>query len=212
MTFATGFPADWAYAAGILAALIGLAAYVPYFRDTLFGSTRPHRATWLIWALLSSISTASQAYEGATHSLWFSMGQSGATIVVFLMSIRGGMGSYLGRSDAPTLVAAALGIVLWVTTDSAVYALAIAIAVSALGGVATAVKAYRAPETETLSCWVLNFVAATLAVLVVGQPDPVLLAYPVYLFALYACIILAITAGRMRQRAQAPMPGRSLQQ
>lgn len=198
MTFGMALPAEWLAFAGLLAATLGALAYLPYLRDTLKGQTRPHRATWLIWAVLSSISTASQAYEGAGASLWFSGVQSMGTIAVFLLSIRLGMGSYLGRSDVPVLAGALAGLMLWALTDSAVYALGLSIGISALGGVATVAKSYRAPGTETLSCWYANLCASGLAILAVGQLSWVFLAYPVYLFGLYAAIITAIRLGRLQ--------------
>ncbi|KNG92274.1 hypothetical protein [Pseudaestuariivita atlantica] len=200
MTFGTILPADWVVLMGLTAAALGTLAYLPYLRDTLRGDTRPHRATWLIWAVLSSISTVSQAYEGATSSLWFSGVQSGGTIIVFLLSIRMGMGSYLSRADALTLLAAVCGLGLWYATEDAVYALTISISISALGGVATVLKSYREPGTETLSCWYLNLAAAGIAVIVVGEVNWVLLAYPAYLFGLYTAIITAILAGRAAGR------------
>jgi flagellar motor component MotA len=39
---------ELAPALGVLAALVGIADTIPYLRDTLSGSTRPHRGTWLI--------------------------------------------------------------------------------------------------------------------------------------------------------------------
>jgi hypothetical protein len=37
---------------GVLAGAIGVADMIPYVRDTLRGTTRPHRGTWLIWGAL----------------------------------------------------------------------------------------------------------------------------------------------------------------
>ena len=44
---------DVAPVLGVLAAVVGIADTIPYVRDTLRGSTRPHRATWLIWGTLA---------------------------------------------------------------------------------------------------------------------------------------------------------------
>jgi hypothetical protein len=37
---------------GLLAGVVGIADTIPYVRDTVRGSTRPHRGTWLIWSVL----------------------------------------------------------------------------------------------------------------------------------------------------------------
>jgi hypothetical protein len=39
-------------AAALLAALLAVIDTVPYVRDILRGTTRPQRATWLIWSVL----------------------------------------------------------------------------------------------------------------------------------------------------------------
>ena len=45
--------ADFAPLLGVLAGAIGFADMIPYVRDTLRGTTRPHRGTWLIWGALA---------------------------------------------------------------------------------------------------------------------------------------------------------------
>ena len=93
---------------------------------------------------------------------------------------------------------AGLGLALWAATDTAVYALAISITVSLLGGVVTVAKAYAAPHSETISMWLLSFVASAMALAAVGRVDPVLMAYPAYLLVLNGAIVLAILAGRAK--------------
>jgi hypothetical protein len=56
---------DLAPLLGIGAALVGIAATIPYVRDTLRGSTRPHRGTWLVWSVLAVVVCFSQEADGA---------------------------------------------------------------------------------------------------------------------------------------------------
>ncbi|WP_223424044.1 hypothetical protein [Tateyamaria pelophila] len=184
---------------GLLAGLVSIFAFAPYVRDTLALRTQPQRASWFIWSVLSSITLCSQIYEGATSSLWFVAIQAASTVFIFILSISRGTGSLLNASDACMLIAAGIGVLLWIMTDTTAYALAIVIAVSSLGGVATIKKAYRDPGSETMSTWVMSFCASALAVLAVGEPSWVLLAYPVYLFVLYGVIVLATKLGHTRK-------------
>ena len=189
---------------GITAAALSTFAYLPYIRDTIAGRTKPQRASWLIWSVLSLIAFFSQIFEGATSSLWFAGVQAGATVIIFVLSIWVGKGRFLSHSDYLILAAAALGLVLWYQTDNAAYALAITISISLLGGLATAVKAYHDPESETLMTWVICFIASVFAALSVGAVDFTLLAYPLYLFLLNLSFIVAIAAGRARTKSVAP--------
>lgn len=183
---------------GILAAILSTAAYLPYIRDTARGQTRPHRASWLIWTVLSAIAFASQVYEGATSSLWFAGVQSLATAIIFALSLRFGTGPFLNRKDMIVLGMAAGGLVAWYWMETAIYALAISISISLLGGIVTITKAYYAPETETYATWIACLCASVLALLAVGSTNWVLLAYPLYLLTLNAAIVIAITLGRTR--------------
>lgn len=199
---------NWLAWAGLSAAVLSTIAYMPYIIDTVAGRTHPQRAAWLIWSVLGAISFFSQVSEGATASLWFSAVQVSGTIVVFVMSLFVGRGKLVNRSDCWILAAAAFGLFLWYETSSAVYALGIAISISLLGGVATVAKAYRAPQSETISMWVLSFVAAVFASVSVGGFDPLLLAYPVYLMVLNGAIVLAAQIGRTKRLGLPDVAGR----
>ena len=188
---------------GIASGVLSIFAFVPYILDTIARRTEPQRASWLIWAVLGSIAFMSQVFEGATSSLWFAGVQVASTIIILVLSIWVGTGKFLGKSDYMILVAASIGLLLWYFTDNAAYALAITISISLLGGMATIVKAYRDPESETLITWVVSLVASVCAILSVGVVDPTLLAYPLYLFTLYLGFIVAIVLGRARDKASA---------
>lgn len=194
-------------ACGLASAALSTCAYLPYMRDMIRGAARPLRSTWLIWTILSAISAAGNLSAGAGNSALFVCLQAGFTALIFLMSIRYGMGTFLQRSDLKILGAAAFGLCLWWITDSAVWALMIALGVSALGGFATILKTYRQPESEPVSCWAISSLAALLAIVSVGGLTPVLLAYPVYLFVLYSGILAAKALGVQAQSKKAqPQP------
>lgn len=128
--------------------------------------------------------------------------QVSGTITVFLLSIWLGVGGFLNRKDAVVLLLAAAGLVAWYLASTAVYALAITITISLLGGVVTIRKAYLNPESETLSTWGCSCIASVFALLAVGRFDPVIMAYPLYLFALNGAIVVAILMG---QRSALPL-------
>ena len=186
---------------GLMSALLSVCAYLPYIRDTLTGVTQPQRASWLIWSVLGSIALGSQIYEGATTSLWFAGIQVGATIVIFFLSLFQGRGAFCSPRDVLVLLAAGAGLILWVMTDTAVYALAITISISLLGGSVTVIKAYQDPTTETQSTWFLSCIASWFAILSVGGAHWILLAYPMYMFTLNGAIVLAIMLGRAVKNA-----------
>lgn len=191
---AFGLPGTLFFA--LLAAFLSVLAYLPYLRDTLAGSTRPHRASWFIWSVLASISFWSLLYEGAGVSLFFTGAQAGCTSVIFLLSLKCGQGRWITKADGLVLCAASVGLVAWALTDTAIYALALSITISLMGGSLTVLKAYRTPRSETLATWGMSFLASCAAIAAVQAWDPLRLAYPLYLFALNGAIVLAVLAGR----------------
>ena len=182
----------------VLALLLSLVAFSHYIRDTLTLQTQPQRASWLIWSTLSLIAFYTQITEGATTSLWFIGAQFACTFSIFMLSIWYGSGSYLSRRNITIFAAASFGLLLWYASDDASYALIMTITISAIGGYATITKAYRAPESETFSTWVLLAAASICGIASVGALDWVYLAYPVYLFGLYGSIVIAVVLGRSR--------------
>lgn len=184
---------------GIASAFLSTIAYLPYIIETVRGQTRPQRASWLIWSVLSMIAFASQVYEGATDSLWFAGAQVVGTFVIFLLSVPYGTGGFLSRKDCTVMLLALGGLVAWYFMETAVYALAITITISLLGGLVTISKSYHAPSSETTSTWILCFLASICAILSVGTVDWVILAYPMYLLTLNGAIVLAIWFGRTRR-------------
>lgn len=189
---------------GILSGLLSVFSYIPYIIDTIRRRTTPQRASWLIWSVLGTIAFFSQIHEGAGPSLWFSGVQISGTLTVFFLSIWIGAGHYLQKTDCMILCVAALGLLAWGFAETAVYALAISISISLIGGSVTVLKAYRDPDSETMSMWLVSFIASIFAALSVGGWNWVLLAYPLYLFTLYGAILGAMVLGRARRRMILP--------
>ena len=73
-----------------------------------------------------------------------------------------------------------------------------------MGSVPTVTKAYRDPDSETLTTWVASLIASACALLSVGKIDLIILAYPLYLFTLYLAFVTAILAGRRAQVTHKP--------
>ncbi len=184
---------------GLAAGAISALAYLPYVYATLTGRCRPQRASWLIWLVLGSVALFGQIVEGAGASLWFAAIQVAGAALVVLLSVRHGAGGFLSRGDRIVLALSALGLLTYFFTETAAYALAITISISSLGGMATVVKAFHFPNSETVSTWAANAGASLCALLAVGAPDALLLAYPLYMLVMNGAVVLAIYLGRNRR-------------
>jgi hypothetical protein len=176
----------------MFSAALSMAAFLPYIVNTLVGRTRPQRASWFIWSIMSTIAFFSQLAEGADTSRLFIGAQMCGTVAVFALSLFMGRGVLLQRTDIPFIAGAAIGLALKYMTDNPTYALVITIFINLLAGIPTIRKAYYDPASETLSMWTISLAASICGVLSVGSFDWILLAYPLYLVGLYAMIVGAM--------------------
>ena len=176
---------------GISAGLIGVADTIPYVRDTLRGSTRPHRGTWLIWGVLAVVVCLSQYADGASWSLIMAAVQAVLTTGIFVLSIRRGEGG-VSRVEQMMIAIAGAGVVGWIVADEPLVATACVVAADLLGAAMMVPKTYRDPESETLVTFAFASLGGALAAGAVGAVDVSLLLYPVYYCVINGAIALLI--------------------
>ena len=164
---------------GVLAGVVGVVDTVPYVRDILRGSTRPHRGTWFIWGLLAIVVCVSQRADGASWSLVMAGTQAVLTSFIFVLAIRRGEGG-LSATDGVLIAIAAGGMAAWVVVDEPIIATACVIAADLIAAAMMVPKVYRDPGSETLMTFALAGAGGALAVGAVGATDASLLCYPVY--------------------------------
>ncbi|MEK7185475.1 MAG: hypothetical protein AAB726_02530 [Patescibacteria group bacterium] len=182
---------------GYISAFLSVIMVAPYIRDIFLKETKPERASWFIWTVLTSIAFFSQLAKGATDSLWLSGGQTLAVLIVFILSTKYGVGG-LTKRDIKALIAAGIGLVIWYLTDEPAYALFIAIIIDAIGTFLTVIKAYQEPETETTSTFVMSGTSGIFGLLAVGSLNPILLAFPIYIIVANYSIVAAILLGKRK--------------
>jgi hypothetical protein len=191
---------------GLLAGVAGIADTIPYVRDTVHGSTRPHRGTWLIWSVLAMVVCLSQRADGASWSLVMAAAQAVLTSAVFLLSIRRGEGG-LSPADVLMITLAGAGVIGWIVSDEPVIATACVVAADLIGAAMMVPKTYRDPGSETLATFALASLSGALAAGAVGVPDPSLLLYPAY-FCLVNGAIAVLIHHRRSLLASLPRPPR----
>jgi hypothetical protein len=187
---------------GLAAALVAIAGTIPYVRDTLDGSTRPHRGTWLIWTLLSVLVFFSMRADGAGWSLVVAGMQVILNGLIFVLAARRGVGG-VSLTDRMMLAIAATGAIGWLVAGDPLVATAGVVAADLVGLAMMLPKTYRDPESETLATFALASVSGALATAAVGSVDPALLIYPIYLCVGNLGLALLIHRARLRQRPMA---------
>jgi hypothetical protein len=180
---------------GVLAAVVGVVDTIPYVRDTLAGTTRPHRGTWAIWGVLAIVVCVSQRADGASWSLIMAVVQAALTSLVALLSIRRGEGG-VRPIEVVMMAIAGVGVVGWLVAEEPVVATACVVAADLVGAAMMVPKTYRDPYSETLSTFALASVGGALAAGSVGGLDASLLLYPVYYCVVNAAISILLVHRR----------------
>jgi hypothetical protein len=179
---------------GVLGGLAGIADTIPYVRNTVRGTTRPHRGSWLIWSVLAGIACLSQRADGASWSVLMTATQAILTGLVFLLAIRYGEGG-VGTIDLLLIGFAGVGVVGWIISSDPFAALGCVIAADLIALAMMAPKVHRDPGSETLSTYALASVGGALAAGAVATPDVSMLLYPAYY-----CLVNAATAVLIHRR------------
>jgi hypothetical protein len=188
---------------GLLAGVLTVVDAIPYLRDVLRGSTRPHRGTWLIWSVLAVVAALSQRADGASWSLVMVVAQAATTTTIFVLAIRRGEGG-VSPGELVMIGLAGAGVAGWLIADEPVVATICVVAADLIGVALMVPKTWRDPASETLVTFVLGSLAGALAAGAVGELDASLLLYPVYYCLGNAAIALLIVSRAGSARPYSP--------
>jgi len=182
---------------GYISGIISVFCFLPYIRDILLKKTKPERASWLIWSVLGGIAFFSQLAKGASYSLWMPGVQTFWVMLIFLLSLKFGVGG-LSKRDLIALTIAVFGLVLWHFTKEPAFALFITIIVDAIGCFLTIMKVREDPKSETISTWLLSGLSGVFAALAVGSFNFILLIYPIYIWLVNWSVVAVILISSRR--------------
>lgn len=172
---------------GILAGLFSIAAYVPYIRSILKGETKPNRASWSIWTVVSLIIAVSYYAAGARETMWVIIAYVFGSSIISLLSIKHGEGGWT-PFDRKCVYIAGASLVLWGIFSSALIALFMNTLVDFSASMPTIRKAYHDPKGENRTAWVLFFLGSVLNVLAIREWTFVVAFYPVAMIIIIGTI------------------------
>lgn len=164
---------------GQIAGAIALISFVPYIISIFRYKTKPHRSSFAIWSLVGIVTIASYIAGGAHTAIWVGLVYAFFGTVVFLLSLKYGVGGF-SKLDIACMLGAVFGIVLWISTKDPKTALYTGIAVEVLGQIPTWRKSYLQPDTEDTFSWGMDSFAALLNLFAITSLKPQILVYPVW--------------------------------
>jgi hypothetical protein len=185
---------------GACGALVVAASALYYLADVLCARTRPHQASWAVWAVIGLLGFGTASVGGAGPGAYAAAVDAVACIVTFAISLLPRFGKPgLRRSDVVLAVVAVAGVLVWrwgPLPTSAATLLAVGCALVALWP--TLREARRRPSLECRLSWGADVLGNAMCVAASATASLPALAYPVYL--LLACLamtsVLAVPPSR----------------
>jgi len=182
---------------GALAVAIGLVSYVPYFRDIIRGTTKPHPFSWFVWGLVSGIAFLAQVVENGGPGAWATGVTSFSCIAISVFAFSRGEKS-ITRFDWFCFAGALMGIVLWKVTDNPLSAVIIVTVVDALGFAPTFRKAYVRPYEETLLTYVLSCLKWGLGLIALTSVNLTTALFPGAIFLMNLTFVAMVAVRRRK--------------
>jgi hypothetical protein len=194
---------------GVVGAFVVAASALWYLADVLRRNTRPHQASWAVWAVVGLLGFGTSDLAGAGPGAYSAAVDAVACCATFAISLHPSFGKPgLRRTDLALGAAAIAAAGLWrfggMPTDTAAL---LAVACDVLALWPTLREAVRHPELESRLSWGADVVGNGLCVAAVASASFAALAFPVYLLA--ACV--AMSTVLLLSRDRRPRSGRSSQ-
>lgn len=142
-----------------LAAALAVYGTQSYVRDTLRGTTSPHRVTWGLWALegIMAFFVEIQQHVGLASIMTLSLGLM--PLVVVVASFKNPHAVWkVDAVDVVCGVVSVSGLVFWAFVNEPTVALVSFVAADFIAALPTYRKSWRAPQSETPRAFVMGAV------------------------------------------------------
>lgn len=109
---------------GLVAVVVGVVGYIPYFRNIFSGKTKPHAFSWLVWGILTTIAFAGQVAGKGGAGTWVTGFTALACFTIVGLSLVKGS-RYFPLVDWICLIGCAVALGFWAITDNPLTAIAL---------------------------------------------------------------------------------------
>jgi hypothetical protein len=172
---------NWIY----LGSAIGALGTAVYLRDTLRGTTKPNRVTWLLWAVAPLLASAVEFDGGVGLRVLPTFMVGFMPLLVFVGSFHNPTSVWkIRRFDYACAVMSLVGTVVWLVTRNGVLAISATIAADFLAGVPTLMKSWTYPETETVHTYLGAVISMVILLLTIDHWTFEVAAFPLFI----ACV------------------------
>lgn len=167
-----------------LTILTSVAGYFFYFKDIIYGNTKPNLVSWFLWLLGPFLGVFFQIKAGAGLSVIpvFIAGFGPLLVVVFSI-LRKNAYWKLNTFDIICGIFSVLALILYVLTHNLAASIVFAILSDLFAFIPTYAKAWKFPETETAALYFTGILNNILGLLIIKN-----WSFTIYSFGLYLTI------------------------
>jgi hypothetical protein len=190
-----------------LGAAIGAAGTAVYLRDTLRGTTRPNRVTWLLWAVAPLLATAVELNQGVGLRALPTFMVGFMPLLVFIGSFHNPASVWkVRRIDYACGAVSVVGTAVWLATRNGILAISAAIVADFLAGVPTLMKSWTHPETETVHSYVGAVLSMAILLLTIDHWTFDVAAFPVFIVCMASVevVLVGLEPGPRLRRVRQP--------
>lgn len=188
----------------LLGALVASAGGFVYLYETIRGTAKPNRVTWLLWGVFPIIIFVAQRVQGVQGVSW-------ATFVSGIMPLIVVGASFFNRKaywqsqrlDYACMVLGFVGIVLWGITKAPNTAIVFSMLADFAAGFPTLKKSYTHPATESWTAYAVSALGFVISLLAVHVWTFANFAFVLYLAVVNTILALLAARGRDTAKAQA---------
>lgn len=177
--------------------LLGAAANIfggfYYIKDTLAGTTKPNRVTWLMWSIAPLIGTVAALAAQVTWAVLPVFMAGFVPLLVFAASFKNKNAYWqLRKLDYLCGLFSLLALILWAITKEPVVAIALALASDGFAVVPTFIKSWTDPDTESSIAYSTGVFSALTGFAAVNNWNFSEYGWPIYLVIANASLLISI--------------------
>lgn len=152
----------------IVGAIISSVGTFVYLVDTIKGTVKPNRVSFLLWSIAPIIAFFAQIKQGVGMESIMTLSTGVLPLTVFAASFVNKKSEWkISKFDLVCGALSILGLILWQITQVGNLAIAFSIMADGLAAVPTLVKAYHNPETENAWPWLSTAVGVVFTLLTI---------------------------------------------
>ena len=179
------------YIAGVIAAIVGFIAPLPYIWAIFYGKTRPHIFTWFVWTIIVAAAFWGQVIGGAGLGAVALGVTAFMNLIIFIGALIKSR-DYINKSDIVVLALTLFALLPWWLANNPVISILLLVAIDTAAFIPTYRKTLKHPELESASLYWMSVVKHLFSIVALMQYNILTLTFPLMLVFTNLGLLLVI--------------------